>query len=147
MTFFDKLLEDLKRDEGFNHKSFWDNKQWTWGYGTCAPGPDCFIDLEQAEEELKKHALLSISNAVKALGKPYWETIGEARQRALCNMAFNLGYSGLLGFRKMLQALREQRWKDARNEALDSKWLWDVKKRALRISLTLELGVDHGIFH
>ena len=60
-----ELIEQLKKDEGFAKTPFWDNKQWTWGYGTMAPGgydKDYYddrkrptIDRMSAEVELNDH--------------------------------------------------------------------------------------------
>ena len=34
--------------EGFSPRSFWDFKQWTWGYGTQAPGANATINKAAA---------------------------------------------------------------------------------------------------
>lgn len=40
--------------EGFIPVSKWDNKQYSWGYGTRAPGPGLSITQSQAQSELEK---------------------------------------------------------------------------------------------
>lgn len=43
----------IKAHEGFIAKSRWDNKQYSWGYGTAAPGPGLPISEAQALQELR----------------------------------------------------------------------------------------------
>lgn len=60
--------------------------------------------------------------------------IPEEKQNVLINMAFNLGVSGLLNFKNMLLAVKEERWVDASTEMLDSKWAKQVGNRAIELS-------------
>lgn len=41
--------------EGWIPISRWDNKQYSWGYGTAAPGPGLSITEAQARAELRDH--------------------------------------------------------------------------------------------
>jgi lysozyme len=60
---------------------------------------------------------------------PWWRDLSDTRQRAVLNMAFNLGTEDLLGFRKMLGALEAGDFQKASAEALDSKWAGQVGQR------------------
>jgi lysozyme len=60
---------------------------------------------------------------------PWWRDLSDTRQRAVLNMAFNLGTDGLLGFRKMLGALEAGDFEKASAEAIDSKWAGQVGQR------------------
>lgn len=71
---------------------------------------------------------------------PWWRDLNEPRQRALANMAFNLGLPTLSGFAKMLQALKTQDYDRAADEALDSRWAKQVGQRARRIADTFRTG-------
>lgn len=71
---------------------------------------------------------------------PWWRTLAEARQRALCNMEFNLGIAKLLGFRQMLAALQAGDYATAAAEALDSQWAEQVGDRARRIEAMIRQG-------
>ena len=53
---------------------------------------------------------------------PWWRGLSEKRQRALANMAFNLGVSRLLQFVNMLSAMQRGDFHTATAEALSSKW-------------------------
>ena len=61
---------------------------------------------------------------------PFWGRLTESQQIALVSMAFQLGVSGLMGFRKMLAALERGDIETAKAEALDSKWAWQTTNRA-----------------
>ena len=60
--------------------------------------------------------------------------MSDARQWALMNMAFNLGITKLVKFKKMLAALKAGDYNLAAKEALNSKWSKQVGKRSNRIS-------------
>lgn len=65
---------------------------------------------------------------------PWWrEQPGEV-QRALVSMAYQLGVSGLLNFRRMLAALQRGDRYEAAIEALDSRWSRQTPARAQRIA-------------
>ena len=50
-------------------------------------------------------------------------------QLALTDMMFNLGKPRFLGFKKMIQAIKDKDFKEAARQAKDSKWCEQVEKR------------------
>jgi lysozyme len=134
------LIRQLMKDEGFAHKSFWDNKQWTWGFGSKAPGPNAVISKEDAVVELVRHMEIAIRGYEGLYGEINVE-INPVRQAALANMVYNLGARGLAGFKNMNKAIRAGNWNAAATHAMDSKWYTQVGKRAKRICRELETGV------
>ena len=50
-------------------------------------------------------------------------------QLALTDMMFNLGKPRFLGFKKMIQAIKDKDFKEAARQAKDSKWCEQVGKR------------------
>lgn len=72
---------------------------------------------------------------------PWFEGLNGPRQSALLNMRHQLGARGLAGFKRMLEAVRDERWATAKIEALDSKWAReDSPGRAKRVATQLETG-------
>lgn len=65
---------------------------------------------------------------------PWFVGLDEVRQRILCNMAFNMGIQGMLGFTKMLAAIRAGDHNTAAKEMLKSKWANQTGERAERLS-------------
>lgn len=43
--------------EGFRSTPYWDEKRYSWGYGTAAPGPNGTITREQAYAEMLSHLM------------------------------------------------------------------------------------------
>lgn len=71
---------------------------------------------------------------------PVFLTVSSVRKIVLLDMAYNLGVSRLLGFRKMLAALEEGDYQLAALEMLDSRYAKQVKGRALRNARMMETG-------
>lgn len=127
----DALKADLRRDEGLRLKPYRD----TVGKASIGIGRN-LDDVGISEDEADYLLINDIFRAMADLDRamPWWRDLSEARQRALCNMAFNLGLTRLQGFKKMLAALEAQDWPSAAREALDSKWARQVGDRADRIA-------------
>jgi len=76
---------------------------------------------------------------------PWSKELDQVRFAALVLMAFQLGTSGLLGFKNMLLSLRYMRWKEAHDHALDSKWArQDTPARAKRVATMLLVGTIYN---
>jgi len=60
--------------------------------------------------------------------------LNEARQMALVNMCFNIGFAGFCSFKNMLAALEHGNWLQAGEEVLNSRYATQVKDRARRIA-------------
>ena len=135
------IIEQLKKDEGFSPVSFWDLKQWTWGYGTKAPsGPGLPITEEEAEAELSA----KVDEVIKTYNSIFSEVtieINEVRQHALANMIYNLGPRGVTNFKNMMRCIARGEWDLAAGHARQSLWFRQVYRRAKRICKELERGV------
>ena len=70
----------------------------------------------------------------------FFKDLNECRQAVLISMAYQLGFSGLLGFKRMLAAIQTHGWNDAAAEGLDSRWAKQTPARALRQMKTLLTG-------
>ena len=95
------LLEALKRDEGRRPKPYQDTRGvWTVGYGhnlTTGALSDA------AMEQILRDDIQAVETACLAL--PIWKDLSDPRKGVLLNMAFNLGFAGLMNFRAMYVAL------------------------------------------
>jgi lysozyme len=65
---------------------------------------------------------------------PWLGSLSAARFGAIQNLGFNLGVAGLGTFVKFLAAVRQERWKDAAAELLDSHYAEQVGDRAQRLA-------------
>lgn len=70
----------------------------------------------------------------------FFKDLSEPHQCVLISMAYQLGVTGLCGFKKMLSAIAEGDFVTAANEGLDSKWNQQTPMRARRQMLTLLSG-------
>ena len=125
------ITSDLKRDEGLRLKPYICSAgKTTIGYGRNLD--DVGITVREAEILLENDIARAIADLDRAL--PWWHDLPESWQRGLLNMAFNLGLTRLLGFKKMLAALEAGDGERAALEALDSVWSGQVGERAQRIA-------------
>lgn len=114
-----------------------------WGHNLDAEplrglGPGSTLSDAEADNLLR--ADLARLAAELDLRLPWWRGLGPARSAALLDMAFNLGLSGLLGFRRMLEAARRLCFEEAAAEMLDSRWAAQVGRRALELAGMMRLG-------
>ena len=137
-----RLRRDLIRDEGLKLHAYQDHLGfWTIGVGRL-------IDKRKgggiAEDEA--HFLLDndIDHCLDDLKTRYPWVIGldEARQRALCNMRFQLGAVGLAKFKATLAELERHDYEAAADHMLHSLWARQTPQRAQRIAHLVRRGWD-----
>ena len=134
------LIEQLNRDEGRSRSAYQDHLGfWTIGAGIL-------IDARKGggldDEEINWLLARRIEKARAALAKrlPWFDKLDRVRQDGLVNMAYQLGVDGVMGFPRMLGALRDQRWHEAETQALDSLWAKQTPARARRIAHQFATG-------
>lgn len=131
-----KLLEQLKSDEGLRLKPY----KCTEGYDTIGYGRN----LETngiSEDEAETMLMNDIYRVMESLNN-YGLLIDHTppRQDVLVNMAFQLGVSGLLKFKKMIIALDDRKYSDAAREMLDSRWAKQTPNRANELAKQMRTG-------
>lgn len=133
----DILKQELLIDEGKRNKPYVD----TVGKLTVGVGRN-LTDVGLSDDEIDLLLLNDINKAFANLTSalPWVLTLSDARQRALTNMAFNLGIKGLLGFVTTLNHIKEGRYQEASESMLNSKWASQVGARAKRLSLMIKVG-------
>lgn len=134
------LKDDLGRDEGFVPHAYQDSEGWwTIGIGRLIDQRrGGGITIDEARVLLENDIQRTVADLDRAL--PWWRGLSEARQRALANMAFNLGLPKLMGFRRFLAALEAGEWEEAAAEAINSRWASQVGARATRIADAIREG-------
>lgn len=135
------LINTLKRHEGSVtkdnlHIPYKDSSgHLTIGYGHLLENgiPEHIVeelllyDIQIAKDDLKKVF-------------PNFIHFSQARKHALISMMFNLGLTKFRGFKKMIKAIENKDWSEAKRQALDSRWATQVKSRAEEIADALEQG-------
>jgi lysozyme len=96
--------------EGFSPTSYWDYKQYSWGYGTKAPGAGATITESEARLELWKHI-----EADYAYMEPLISTsLTNNQWAALLSFSYNLGTGNA---DNLVQNINKQDW-----AALENQW-------------------------
>jgi lysozyme len=134
-----RLIAQLQVDEGFSPVAFWDNEQFSYGFGCRAEKVGDTITEEAALELLKAEAEEAIADFEDIYAHCRFK-INDVRAEALCNMAFNLGKTKLMKFRKMNAAIGRNDWLEAAYQAQESAWYGQVGNRAKRIVKELSTG-------
>lgn len=131
-----KIERELMRDEGVRLKPYRD----TVGKLTIGVGrnlDDNGITKQEALTMLRN----DIANSRQELESFGWyRRLDARRQDAIVNMHFNLGLPRLLSFKRMIDALNNQDYKRASDEALTSRWAVQVGERAQRIAKIIREG-------
>ena len=138
------LIQELRRDEGVKYAPYFDSVGiQTVGVGhnlKAKPLPNAVYPL--TDEQVDKILADDIDEVIKALNKniPWWQSLTQARQRVLANMAFNLGIAGLMSFHNTLTAIKCGHYELASANMLSSKWAKQVGARAKRLAQMMVTG-------
>lgn len=136
MTNEERVLSRIRRSEGFSRLPYkCPTGHLTIGYGhnlehgISAEAAEFILreDIERAERQVKDAFV-------------WWPKLTHARLFVLVDMCFNLGLTGLKGFKKMLSALELDDYETAAKEMLASRWAAQVGKRALENAAILKSG-------
>lgn len=88
---------------------------------------------------LMRHRIDKIRRAL--LERLEWfPKLNEARQAALLSMAYQMGLSGLLSFKRTLASIAAGDYEQASRGMLDSKWASQTPKRAQRTAYMMRYG-------
>ena len=128
--------EYIHQEEGFRSKPY----RCTSGALTIGIGYN--LDAGMPFDEavlLMRHRIDKIRRAL--LERLEWfPKLNEARQAALLSMAYQMGLSGLLGFRRTLATMESGDWEKASLEMLNSKWARQTPERAQRTAYIIRYG-------
>jgi len=124
----DNLVIGIKEHEGFENHVYKDSLGFdTLGYGTKMP-----ISKKEATVLLRMR-LDDIINDLKKR-QPIFNQMPEEARSILSNMAYQMGVTGLLKFKKTWEYLQEHEFKKASVEMLDSMWYKQTPERAKELS-------------
>lgn len=134
---YDRLVEELKQDEGFRSKPYYDSVgKLTIGYGRNLT--DVGITEREASDLLTNDIIKAYRIAAELV--PIWALLDDARQDVLANMAFNMGAGTLATFKNFLAAVNSKQFGLAAKHGRDSKWYKQVGQRAERLMTVMETG-------
>lgn len=140
---FDLLADQIIQDEAFQSYPYDDATGQQLRTGDMIRGNVTFgtgFTFLTADES---RAVLSIRMqtifAQLTARLPWVDSLDDARQRALTNMAFNLGVDGLLGFTTFLRLIQNSD-AQAADDLMRTKWAGQIGARASRIAEAIRTG-------
>lgn len=131
------IEELLEFEEGFRAEPYIDSE----GYPTCGIGtklgpkntPLSFYEFTFTPEVARLMLSKQVELGRYKLGKLDWyNSLTHDRKIIIQSMHYQLGYAGLLGFKKMIQAIKDEDWAEVKAQSLDSKWFKQTPERAKR---------------
>jgi lysozyme len=135
------LMADLRRDEGLRLKPYVDTTgHISIGYGRNLT--DIGITRAEAEAMLREDTLRHVMELEALL--PWVKSLDPVRQRAMGNLAFNLGLPTLRKFPKFLGHMERKEYAAAAVALLQSRYAQQVGARADRLAVMIRDGVSAG---
>lgn len=138
--FVDHVTDQLRRDEGEILHAYKDSL----GYITIGVGR--LIDKRRGGGITPEESAYLLANDIekKRIGieknLPWYGQLDDARKGVLLNMAFQMGITGLLGFKNTLEMVRKGDYEGAARGMLNSKWAKQTPNRAHRLSRQMATG-------
>lgn len=136
------IESQLREDEGEVLHEYKDHL----GYSTIGIG--VLIDKRKGGGITKEESSYLFQNRLGAKRQeirkalPWFDALDPVRQGVLLNMAYQLGVTGLLGFKTTLKHVQAGQWVAASVGMLDSKWArLDTPARAERLATQMRTGV------
>jgi len=142
----DLLMADLERDEGYRPLMYDDSTGRQWlpgakilGWPTIGIGWNVAVtplSLERARIVLGWMVDDKLGPINAAL--PWLSGLTEPRQRAIANLAYNLGVTGLLKFDTFLSLMKSGRYEEAADDLENTAWWKQVGERGPRIQALIK---------
>ncbi len=133
----------LEEEEGYRAMPY----RCTGGKLTIGIGrnlEDRGITKEEAYHLLHNDVQIELKQLKERLS--FFDKLDPIRQIVLVDMAFNLGITRLLGFKKTLAFIAKGDYIAAAKEMLDSAWARQVGRRANRLSEMMRSGTYHKLW-
>ena len=137
----DKLTAQLRRDEGIKATAYQDHLgYWTIGVGRLIDSrkPGSGLRPDEIDYLLRNDINDRVAALTKAL--PWFVSLDDARRGVLLNMAFQLGTTGMLGFKSTLALVAAGKYSEAAEQMLKSKWATQTPARAKRLAEQMKTG-------
>jgi len=124
----------IQKHEGFVSTPYVDINGISIGYGTNLTHG---ISKEEALY-LLQFRLIRLRHRLDNLD--WFNKLNPVRQVAIIDLAYNIGYTGLLTFKDMIWCIKNKYYKAASNRLLDSLYAKQTKSRAKYIAFLIKHG-------
>ena len=130
------LTKILEREEGFRSEPYLCSEGYpTVGFGFKIGPKNASLDMYQFSipREASKVWMDRIGNDLeREMASDLAGIDNEARRAVILSMAYQMGISGVMGFRNMWAAIERKDWGDAADQMLESRWARQTPERASR---------------
>lgn len=138
------VVDDIKRHEGFSPTRYRDGNGWSIGYGSRNRG------IKNITEEQATFLVFDDINYIVErfdMNIPWWREAPVDCQRAMINMAYNLGITGFLQFKNAIaymeageysKAALEVLYKNGDNPTAKTNYWKKVGSRAVEVASLIE---------
>ncbi|WP_336968375.1 glycoside hydrolase family protein [Brevundimonas aurantiaca] len=136
------LVKELERDEGRVLHAYQDSLGfWTIGIGRLIDKRKGGGITNEEADYLKRNDIAKVKSDLDRAA-PWWRSADPVRQRAIQNLAFNLGADGLVQkWPNTVALMKAGKWREAAAAIRSNKvWVGQVKGRAERIAQQIETG-------
>jgi lysozyme len=147
----ENLRKLIKRHEGLSLIPYtcpagFNSIGWGWNFAVNPLPPDINAHLKahgsitkgMAEELLDIAVSRSINDCRRLY--PDYDSYSQNRRNALTDMMYNMGYTTLSKFKISNKYVREQKWEQAADAFMQSKWYRQVGRRGVTICDLLRYG-------
>lgn len=136
-VFMPALREHLKREEGEKFKPY----RCTSGKLTIGVGRN-LQDVGISQDESDYLLFNDIQKVLIQVERmfPEYEYWKVGRIVAVCSMLFQMGVGGFLGFKSTIRYIKQDKWEEAANQAMQSRWATQTPNRARRVCEMLRTG-------
>jgi len=141
------LIAELRFDEGVRYTPYND----TLGVKTTGVGHNLQVSplpygwsYPLTDDQVNHLLTADLQNVFTRLGVriPWWSSLDDVRQRVICNMCFQLGVNGLMGFTNTLEFVEQGDFQQASEGMLASQWATQTPARAQRLATMMSTGVS-----
>lgn len=132
---FSSVVDQIKLDEGFRPTAYRDNRHWSVGYGTN------LSYITEAEASLLLNHRLAI-RLTQLQAHSWFNKQSSTRKSALLQLTYQLGYNGILKFKKMIWHLKRGYYTSAAKELKASRWFKQSGLRAKRLVQQMRTNKD-----
>jgi lysozyme len=137
----EKLIESIKRHEGFKDKVYLDSE----GKPTCGWGHYLWVGSRVPLEACEAFFRQDIADAVasyRTILPHLRKRLNVTRARVITEMIFNMNVQKVLQFKKMWEAIEREYFEEAAAQMLSSKWAAQVGLRAIELAEIMVHGKE-----
>lgn len=144
----ERLMKQLELDEGKRLRVYLDhlgNPTVGIGHLIQESSPEYLksakVGDKITEEQCKELFIADLANAIQdaiIIFGEKWDSFPVEAQEVFVNMAFNLGRSGLMKFKKTIFYAYNHDWENVAKEMMDSRWAKQVPNRAAKLKAKIE---------